>query len=79
MHTPWVRFSKTGEPDPENWPKYDGYNTEIRIFDRKTATRLVRRKELMDVWGDLGIPSLALTEGTATFRKGENVRQVHAL
>lgn len=53
MHTPWVRFTKTGEPDPENWPKYDGYNTEIRIFDRKTITRLVRRKELMEVWGDL--------------------------
>ena len=53
MHTPWVRFAKTGEPDPENWPKYDGYNSEIRIFDRKTTTKLVRRKELMDVWGEL--------------------------
>lgn len=53
MHTPWVNFARTGEPDPNNWPKYTGYNTEIRIFDRRSRTEKVDRTELMEVWDDM--------------------------
>lgn len=53
MHNPWSRFTTEGNPDPENWPKYTGYDTEIRIFDRRTRTEKVNRRELMEVWDDM--------------------------
>lgn len=53
MHTPWVNFAKTGEPDKDNWPKYTGYDCEVRIFDRETRTVKLDRTELMDVWKDM--------------------------
>ncbi len=53
MHTPWVNFVLHGDPDPENWPKYTGYNSPIRIFDRQTSTKQLDRTELMRVWKDL--------------------------
>lgn len=53
MHTPWINFAKTGEPDPENWPKYEGHNSRIRIFDRETTTRNMDCEELMDAWKDI--------------------------
>lgn len=53
MHTPWVNFVKNGEPDPENWPKYEGYKSPIRIFDRQTRTEMLDRNPLMNVWKDL--------------------------
>ncbi|MDO5336745.1 MAG: carboxylesterase family protein [Eubacteriales bacterium] len=53
MHTPWVRFAKNGEPDPENWPKYTGYVSNVRIFDRETHTQRLDMTELMNVWKDM--------------------------
>ena len=53
MHTPWVRFAKNGEPDPENWPKYTGYVSDVRIFDRETHTQRLDMTELMNVWKDM--------------------------
>lgn len=53
VHTPIVRFTKTGEPDPENWPQYAGYDSPVRIFDRETRTEQLDRTELMRVWDDM--------------------------
>ena len=52
MHGDWVRFTKTGEPNDE-WPRYAGCDSEIRIFDRKTRTEKVDHTALMEVWGDM--------------------------
>lgn len=53
MHDTWVRFAKTGNPDSENWPKYEGHNSKIRIFDRETTTGDMDCEELMKVWEDM--------------------------
>lgn len=53
MHTAWVSFAKTGEPDSENWPKYQGPDCRIRIFDRKTTTRPAGCGKLMEAWKDM--------------------------
>lgn len=53
MHTPWVRFVLEDEPDKENWPKYEGYKSQIRIFDRQTKTVDLDRSQLMSVWDDM--------------------------
>lgn len=53
MHTSWVQFIKTGEPDQKNWPKYAGYDSKIRIFDRVTRTEARDCGSLMKVWKDM--------------------------
>ncbi len=53
MHGAWVRFIKTGDPDPENWPKYEGAVSPVRIFDHETRTEVLDRSELMNVWDDM--------------------------
>lgn len=53
MHTPWVDFIKTGEPDSAAWPLYTGYDSMVRIFDRNTRTEKLDRTGLMEVWKDL--------------------------
>ena len=53
MHGAWVRFAKTGEPDPENWPRFEGLESSIRIFDRECRTEKLNRSKMMEVWGDL--------------------------
>lgn len=53
MHGAWVNFVKTGEPDSKNWPRYTGWDSPIRIFDRVTKTVQLDRTELMRVWGDM--------------------------
>ena len=53
LHIPWVNFIKTGAPDPENWPKFEGAVSPVRIFDRIARTEVLNRKQLMDVWGDM--------------------------
>lgn len=53
MHTPWVHFIKYKEPDPENWPKFEGKIPPVRIFDHETRTERPDRRELMQVWGDM--------------------------
>lgn len=52
MHGSWVRFTKTGEPG-DAWPRYAGYDCEIRIFDRETRTEQVDHTALMAAWGDM--------------------------
>lgn len=53
MHMPWVNFIKNGNPDPVNWPKYEGYKSPIRIFDEKPRTDQLDSTELMQVWENL--------------------------
>lgn len=52
MHGDWVRFTKTGEPN-KDWPRYEGYDSEIRIYDRRTRTEKADRTALMETWGDM--------------------------
>lgn len=52
MYGSWVRFTKTGEPG-DAWPRYAGYDCEIRIFDRETRTERVDHTALMAAWGDM--------------------------
>ena len=53
MHRPWVNFVLTDEPDPENWPRFTGYDSPVRIFDRVTHTEQLDRTDLMNVWKDM--------------------------
>nr|WP_295306908.1 carboxylesterase family protein [uncultured Blautia sp.] len=53
MNTAWVNFTKNGNPDSENWPKYSGYNSNIRIFDRETNTEKRDYRKMMELWGDM--------------------------
>ncbi len=52
MHGDWVRFAKTGQPNPD-WPRYEGHDSRIRIYDRKTRTERADRTALMDTWKDM--------------------------
>lgn len=52
VHTPWVNFMKTGEPDPENWPPFEGCHGPVRIFDRNTHTENIDYSKMLQVWGD---------------------------
>ena len=51
MHGDWVRFMKEGQPG-EDWPRFAGYNSPVRIYDRVTRTGQVDRTALMELWGD---------------------------
>ena len=53
LHEPWIRFTKNGAPDPENWPVFRGEIPPVRIFDRTTRTEALDRRELMEVWDDM--------------------------
>ena len=53
VHRPWVNFIKSGEPDPENWPLFEGVCGPVRVFDRRTRTEQMDRSDMMAVWGDL--------------------------
>jgi len=50
MHGAWVRFTKTGDP---GWPRFEGYVSPVRIYDRQTRTEQLDRADLMRVWGDM--------------------------
>jgi len=50
MHGAWVRFTKTGDP---GWPRFEGYASPVRIYDRQTRTEHLDRSGLMQVWGDM--------------------------
>ena len=52
IHGDWVRFVKTGEPNPD-WGRFDGAHSPVRIYDRETRTEDLDRRHLMEVWGDL--------------------------
>ena len=51
-HGDWISFIKTGEPNPD-WPRFEGANSPIRIYDRETRTEQLDRTALMEAWGDL--------------------------
>ena len=53
MHSAWVRFTKTGEPDPEHWQRFTGPKSPVRIFDRECRTEELDRTHLMKIWGDM--------------------------
>lgn len=52
IHGDWVRFIKTGDPNPE-WTRFEGANSPVRIFDRVTRTEQLDRRHLMEIWGDM--------------------------
>ncbi len=52
IHRDWVRFVKTGCPNPE-WGRFAEAKSPVRIYDRETRTEELDRSELMRVWGDL--------------------------
>ena len=52
MHGDWVRFMKEGQPN-EDWPKFTGPDSPVRIYDRETRTEQLDRTQLIEVWGDL--------------------------
>ena len=52
IHGDWVRFAKTGEPNPE-WGRFEGPKSPVRIFDRNTRTEILDRRHLMQIWGDM--------------------------
>ena len=51
LHGDWVRFVKTGEPNPD-WPRFEGAYSPIRIYDRETRTERLDRRHLMQIWGE---------------------------
>ena len=52
IHGDWVRFVKTGEPNP-GWGRFEGANSPVRIYDRETRTEQLDRRHLMEIWGDM--------------------------
>ena len=52
MHGDWVRFIKTGEPNPD-WGRFEGAVSPVRIYDRECRTEMLDRRILTAVWGDL--------------------------
>ena len=52
MHGDWVRFAKTGDPNPD-WDRFEGPDSPVRIYDRDTRTEQLDRRHLMQVWGDM--------------------------
>ena len=52
LHGDWVRFVKTGEPNPD-WDRFEGADSPVRIYDRQTRTERLDRRHLMEIWGDM--------------------------
>lgn len=52
IQTPWINFVKNGDPGA-SWPKFEGYNSPVMIFDRESKVKQLDRRILMDVWGDM--------------------------
>ena len=52
IHGDWVRFIKTGEPNPD-WGRFEGPNSPVRIYDRETRTEQLDRRHLMQIWSEL--------------------------
>ncbi|MCR5544992.1 MAG: carboxylesterase/lipase family protein [Lachnospiraceae bacterium] len=53
MHSDWVRFIKTGNPDRDNWNVFTAPNADVRIYDIDTKTEKLDRQELLAVWKDM--------------------------
>ena len=52
MHGDWVRFIRTGDPNPD-WDRFEGADSPVRIYDRHTRTERLDRRHLMQIWGDM--------------------------
>lgn len=52
MHGDWVRFTKTGDPNPD-WGRFEGASSPVRIYNRDTRTEQLDRRHLMQIWGDM--------------------------
>ena len=52
IHGDWVRFVKTGEPNPD-WGRFEGASSPVRIYDRETRTEQLDRRHLMEIWSDM--------------------------
>ncbi len=52
LHGDWVRFIRTGEPNPD-WARFQGPDSPVRIYDRETRTEQLDRRQMMEVWGNL--------------------------
>ena len=52
IHGTWVRFAKEGQPGDE-WSRFTGADSPVRIFDRETRTEQLDRRHLMEIWGDM--------------------------
>ncbi|WP_103063069.1 carboxylesterase/lipase family protein [Actinomyces qiguomingii] len=52
IHGDWASFIKTGEPNSD-WPRFEGADSPVRIYDRITRTERLDRRELMSVWADM--------------------------
>lgn len=52
IHGAWVRFAKTGDPG-EEWGRFEGALSPVRIFDRETRTEMLDRRHLMQIWSDM--------------------------
>ncbi len=52
IHGDWVRFIRTGEPNPD-WGRFTEAKSPVRIYDRETRTEELDRRHLMEVWGDI--------------------------
>ena len=52
IHGDWVRFAKTGDPNPV-WGRFEGDMSPVRIFDRETRTEILDRRHLMQIWDDM--------------------------
>ena len=52
IHGDWVRFAKTGDPNPD-WQRFEGPLSPVRIYDRETRTEMLDRRHLMQIWGDM--------------------------
>lgn len=53
LHRPWVDFIKTGDPKGEAWPKFEGADSPVMVFDHETRVERMDRRELMRVWSDM--------------------------
>ena len=57
IHGRWVNFVKTGEPAlpgcAPDWPRFEGADSPVMIFDRDCAAEQLDRRHLMETWGDL--------------------------
>ncbi|MEK4476280.1 carboxylesterase/lipase family protein [Paenibacillus sp. FSL R7-0048] len=55
----WLNFAKTGNPNGGSieWPKYEGKNSPLHIFDLEPSNRDVRLSEqVFAIWDEIGLP-----------------------
>ena len=57
LHGRWVNFVKTGEPSLDksslDWPRFEGADSPVMIFNRECAAEQLDRRHLMETWGDM--------------------------